>query len=73
MPNGMSSGNERSSSSLSFYVLVTESYYQILSTGIVFLVAPAGLEPAHLAAMDFESIVSTIPPRSHNYDFQVTR
>ncbi len=29
------------------------------------LVAPVGLEPTHLAAMDFESIVSTISPRSH--------
>ncbi len=30
------------------------------------MVAPVGLEPTRVAPMDFESIVSTIPPRSHN-------
>lgn len=30
-----------------------------------YMVAPVGLEPTWVASMDFESIVSTIPPRSH--------
>ncbi len=32
---------------------------------IIRVVPPAGLEPARLATSDFESDVSTIPPRRH--------
>lgn len=32
---------------------------------MIFVVASAGLEPAHPKIIDFESIVSTIPPRGH--------
>ncbi len=33
----------------------------------VTLVPMAGLEPAHIAAVDFESTVSAIPPHRHIY------
>ena len=42
-------------------------YLSLLQTIISkdYLVPEAGLEPAHLAAGDFESPASTIPPHGH--------